>query len=158
MKCLDSFSLSLILAIITLIACILRASFLITVLIETTKPKSDVDPIVNIFLGLNTVAYLILALFTIPLIYGIVKKLHKLMLPWLIAAAANLLFEVVFVIYSLVNGYSATILYVLISTGLGIWILYVIFMFFKAIRLANELRASNHLYTYRAGLSTLQVF
>ena len=77
MKCLDSFSLSLILAIITLIACILRASFLITVLIETTNPKSHVDPIINILLGLNTVAYLILALFTIPLIYGIVKVSWK---------------------------------------------------------------------------------
>lgn len=77
LKCLDQYTASLILATLSLAACIVRAEFLISVLDELKQPNRTVDHNINILLILNTILYLILAVFCVLLIFAIIKVNYK---------------------------------------------------------------------------------
>ncbi|XP_065362658.1 uncharacterized protein LOC135956092 [Calliphora vicina] len=149
LKCLDQFTSSLILAALTLVACVVRAEFLISVLYDIIKPKEYANASINVILVLNVVVYLILAILCILLMYAIVKRNHMLMMPWLVVALLSVSCEVLFVIYILATGHSKYVLYLLIGTALGLWIIWVIFSLFKSIRHENLMTRSENIRGFR---------
>ncbi|KAM7356123.1 uncharacterized protein ACRADG_001962 [Cochliomyia hominivorax] len=153
LKCLDQLTSSLILATLSLAACIVRAEFLISVLEDLKQPNREVDRNINILLIINTTLYLILAIFSVLLIYAIIKKRHTLMLPWLITALASISCEILFVLYILAKGHGKQILFILIGSALGIWIVWIMFSLFKTIRQENRSKDLENIQGYRYSLT-----
>ncbi|XP_023293422.2 uncharacterized protein LOC111676683 [Lucilia cuprina] len=133
---LNQFTTSIILAALTLVTCVIRAEFLFSVLHDITSPKhyGDGDIVINIILVINMVVYLILAIFCLLLMYAIVQQNHLLMMPWLFVALLSVICEVIFVIYIVASGHKKAVLILLIGTALSLWIIWVIFSFYKKLR------------------------
>ncbi|XP_037823577.1 uncharacterized protein LOC119611956 [Lucilia sericata] len=160
MKSLNQFTTSIILAALTLVACVVRAEFLFSVLHDITSSKynGDRDMVINIILVINMVVYLILAIFCLLLMYAIVQKNHLLMTPWLFVALLSVICEVIFIIYILASGHKKAVLILLIGTALSLWIIWVIFSLYRKLRQEALVNRDENIRGYRLSANTMEVY
>ncbi|XP_065370290.1 uncharacterized protein LOC135962344 [Calliphora vicina] len=117
--------------------------------VEQHQPHQHVSNAFNAFFIILIIIFVILTAVSALLIFGIVKKRHNLMLPWLILSAIAYVYKSIELIRSLgyfhlYVGYFLSHIFGLVIAGVVIWL---IFSLFRDIRQKNIEGCLDHIPT-----------